>query len=141
MPTSGDDVALLDTSTAVPFLLTTHAAHDTTFNALHQLELGLSGHAQFETFSTLTRMPEPGRTSPSRAVYLIEQNFPHTVHLTARRTRDMLSRLALLGIAGGAIYDALVAAAAEEHGLPLYTRDRRALLTYQRFGADYRLLD
>ena len=39
-------------------------------------------------------------------------------------------------VAGGAIYDALVAAAAVEHNLPLLTRDRRALDSYRAVGAD-----
>ncbi len=41
----------------------------------------------------------------------------------ARTLPDTLSRL---GIAGGAVYDALVALAAKEHGIPLATRDSRA---------------
>jgi predicted nucleic acid-binding protein len=45
--------------------------------------------------------------------------------LSSSRTRkpDTLSRL---GIAGGAVYDALVALAAKEHGAALATRDARA---------------
>ena len=46
-----------------------------------------------------------------------------------------------LGIGGGAVYDALVAAAAIEHGLPLVSRDQRALQTYQTMGADLVLID
>ena len=43
----------------------------------------------------------------------------------------MLSRL---GIAGGAVYDALVALAAAEHGADLATRDGRARSTYETVG-------
>lgn len=46
-----------------------------------------------------------------------------------------------LGIGGGAVYDALVAAAAIEHGLPLVSRDQRALQTYQTMGAELVLMD
>lgn len=141
MPTSAEGPVLLDTSAAVSFLLTTHAAHAATFAVLDRRSLGLSGHAYFETFSALTRLPEPARTSPRFAVELIEQNFPHSVHLSARRARGLLTTLASDGIAGGAVYDALVAAAAAEHGMPLYSRDRRALPTYQRLGVDVRLLE
>lgn len=42
--------------------------------------------------------------------------------------------LADLGIAGGAVYDALVALAAQEHGATLATRDFRARETYVRIG-------
>ncbi|MGI9079404.1 MAG: hypothetical protein ACR2GF_01040 [Acidimicrobiales bacterium] len=43
--------------------------------------------------------------------------------------------LAELGIAGGAVYDALVALAAVEHGADLATRDLRAGATYAAVGA------
>src|SRR6266704_1860550 len=49
----------------------------------------------------------------------------------ARKLPDTLSRL---GIAGGAVYDALVALAAKEHGAALATRDARARGTYDAVG-------
>jgi hypothetical protein len=49
-----------------------------------------------------------------------------------RRLPDVLSRL---GIAGGAVYDALVALAAVEHDADLATRDARARATYELLGA------
>jgi predicted nucleic acid-binding protein len=42
--------------------------------------------------------------------------------------------LAPLRITGGAVYDALVAAVAREHGLPLLTADDRARPTYEAMG-------
>ena len=39
-----------------------------------------------------------------------------------------------LGIAGGAVYDALVALAAKERGAALATRDARARNTYDAVG-------
>jgi predicted nucleic acid-binding protein len=39
-----------------------------------------------------------------------------------------------LGIAGGAVYDALVALAAKEHDMVLATRDARARGTYDAVG-------
>jgi hypothetical protein len=41
---------------------------------------------------------------------------------------------ARLGIAGGMVYDALVAMAAAEAGLPMATRDLRARTTYELCG-------
>jgi hypothetical protein len=38
------------------------------------------------------------------------------------------------GIAGGAVYDGLVALAAKEHGVALATRDARARGTYDALG-------
>lgn len=48
----------------------------------------------------------------------------------------MLGRLAGIGIAGGAVYDALVATAAAQHQVPLATRDLRALRTYRAFDVE-----
>ena len=44
--------------------------------------------------------------------------------------------LSTLGIAGGAVYDALVALAASEHAAQLVTRDMRAKVTYDIVGVD-----
>jgi predicted nucleic acid-binding protein len=52
-----------------------------------------------------------------------------------------LARLSTLGIAGGALYDALVGAAAVQHGLTLLTRDHRAIETYRRLDVTLALLD
>jgi hypothetical protein len=43
--------------------------------------------------------------------------------------------LSQLGIAGGAVYDALVGLAAAENGASLATRDNRAHATYEIVGA------
>ena len=59
-------------------------------------------------------------------------------------TFSVLTRLpgaARLGVSGGAVYDALVAAAAARHSLPLVSRDRRAVETYRAFGVEVELLD
>jgi predicted nucleic acid-binding protein len=50
---------------------------------------------------------------------------------TARRLPQLLSEL---GIAGGAVYDALVALAAYDNQATLATRDARARGTYERVG-------
>ncbi|MEO8968055.1 MAG: hypothetical protein ABI355_10595 [Solirubrobacteraceae bacterium] len=44
------------------------------------------------------------------------------------------------GVAGGAVYDALVGAAAREHDLPLVTRDQRAAETYRALAVRFELL-
>ena len=64
-----------------------------------------------------------------------------SVAVSATRAAELLTELADRGIAGGAVYDALVAAAAGEHGLPLLTRDRRALDTYRELKVDARLVE
>lgn len=45
------------------------------------------------------------------------------------------------GLTGGAIYDALIAAAALHAGATLVTRDQRARVTYDRVRVPYDFLD
>ncbi len=141
MPTSAEQpVCLLDTSAAIAFLVGDHKQHDATFDALADRELGMAGHAAFEAFSVLTRMPPPARRTPAAARRLLLSNFPHTRFLSQQQAETLLDALAGYPIAGGSVYDALVAAAALEHGRTLVTRDRRALATYRELGADVEML-
>ncbi|MGH7910102.1 MAG: type II toxin-antitoxin system VapC family toxin [Candidatus Dormibacteraceae bacterium] len=143
MPTRGRStgVCLLDTSAAVTFVRPDQDGHAETYSTLVHRRKGLAGHAVFETYSVLTRLPPPQRVAPRDARRLIEQNFPDSCHLDLRRSMELLTELAYAGIAGGAVYDALVAACAREHGLPLVTRDRRAVDTYRTMGAEIELLE
>lgn len=132
--------ALLDTSAAVAFLVADHKHHDATFEALAQRRLGLAGHAAFETFSVLTRLPPPARRTPAAVSRLLAANFPDTRFLSGDRAAALLASLAGHGLAGGAVYDALVGAVAVEHALPLVTRDKRALDIYRKLDVAVELL-
>ena len=136
-----DTEALVDTSVAVPLIVADHEHHRAVVDAVGHKTLGLAGHAAFETFSILTRLPPPARRSPSVVGRLIAQNFPMSRYLSDRAAGELLARLGTLGVAGGAVYDALVGAAAVEHGLTLLTRDRRAADTYRRVEVKFTLLD
>lgn len=141
MPTSARARELLvDTSIAVALLVTGHDHHQPTFRALRRRKLGLAGHAAFETFSVLTRMPPPARRTPATVARLLAANFPHSRFLGARAAAALLAEFETGGIAGGAVYDALVGAAANEYGLRLATRDRRALEIYRALDVDVELL-
>jgi len=125
----------LDTSVAVPLLVQTHQAHATVVGWWQGREVALSGHALAETYSVLTRLPGDLRLAPADAARLIGERFVDPFVLgpeVARRLPEVLSRL---GIVGGAVYDALVALAAVEHGASLATRDTRAKGTYEAVGA------
>jgi predicted nucleic acid-binding protein len=122
---------LVDTSVAVALTVADHEHHDTTFAALGDRRLGLAGHAAFETFSILTRLPTPARRTPTTVARLLAGSFPHTRFLSAQTAASLLAKLAISGIAGGTVYDALVGACASEHGLVLATRDQRALEIYR----------
>ncbi len=143
MPTSGERAPdlLVDTSVAVALAVADHQHHATTFAAVADRRLGLAGHAAFETFSVLTRLPPPSRRTPATVARLLRDGFPHTRFLSADGATALLGRLASGDIAGGAVYDALVGAAAAEHGLALATRDRRALDMYRSLDVVVELIN
>lgn len=122
---------LVDTSVAVAMVVADHEHHVRTLEALGHRRTGLAGHAAFETFSVLTRLPPPARRTPDVVARLMAENFPRNCYLSADGATALLDGLARAGIAGGSVYDALVGAAAAEHGIVLATRDRRALDTYR----------
>lgn len=66
MPTDAEP-CLLDTSAAVALVVAGHDHHAATLAALDRRELGLCGHATFETYSVLTRLPWTQRLSPAVA--------------------------------------------------------------------------
>ncbi len=124
----------LDTSVAVPLLVQTHQAHAAVTRWWNGRDVALSGHALAETYSVLTRLPADLRLAPTDAARLIGERFVQPMPLgsgVSGRIPDVLSQL---GIAGGAVYDALVALAALEHGADLATRDLRAKATYEAVG-------
>ncbi len=131
---------LVDTSVAVALSVAGHDHHEETLEALGDRCLGLAGHAAFETFSVLTRLPPPARRTPASVARLLTVNFPQSRFLGTDSTARLLARLPAAGIAGGAVYDALVGATAVEHGLALATRDRRALETYRALEVQVELL-
>jgi predicted nucleic acid-binding protein len=122
---------LLDTSVAIPMLVSSHIAHDVVSQSLEDRSVALSGHALHETFAVLTRLPGDARLTPDDAVRLLRDRFEPAAVLDARTARSAPAVLARSAIAGGAAYDGLVALAALSAGVPLASRDRRALSTYR----------
>ena len=59
---------------------------------------------------------------------------------TPASSAGLLRRLGTVGIAGGAIYDALVGEAARINECVLLTRDMRAKRTYDLLGVSYELI-
>ena len=122
-------------------LVADHEANVETLRHVEGMRLGLAGHAWFETYSVLTRLPSGSRLAPAEAHSLMAREFPATRFIDAQGLDDLRARLVRLAISGGAVYDALVGEAARSHGLPLLTRDRRALPTYEKLGVDIRLVE
>jgi predicted nucleic acid-binding protein len=144
MPTSAEDTVAgrtaVDTSVAVAALDAAHAAHDACRIAVQELRPGLAGHAAFETYSVLTRMPgRLGIDGPS-AAGLIARVFPTVYWPGPEPSDELLGRLGTLGVTGGAVYDALVGAAALANDCRLLTRDLRARRTYDLLGVPYDLV-
>lgn len=97
-------------------------------------ELTLSGQALAETYSVLTRLPGDARLSAEDAAHLLDARFTTPLTLSGQAAQRVHVTLSRLGIAGGAVYDGLVALAAKEQGVALATRDARARGTYDAVG-------
>ena len=139
MDAEPDEVLLLDTSAAVALVVEDHEAHATTLEAVRGRRLGLAGHAWFETYSVLTRLPGGLRRSPADVAALLAHNFPASGFLTDQAAAALGPELARQGISGGAVYDALVGAAARQHGRWLVSGDARARSAYEALGVRVRL--
>ena len=124
----------VDTSVAVPLLVRSHQHHAEVVRWWAGQELALSGHALAETYSVLTRLPGDARLSAADAARLLDARFTTPLTLSGPPVQTVHATLSRLGIAGGAVYDGLVALAAKEHGVALATRDARARGTYDAVG-------
>lgn len=101
----------------------------------------LAGHAAWETLSVLTRLPGLLRVTPAVAHDVLRRSFPEGCWLGSDEQAALFDRLPTLGITGGAVYDALVGAAAFSAGRRLLSRDRRADRTYSLLGVDVEFID
>ncbi len=131
----------VDTSVAVAALDESHAAHEVCRRTAAARRPALAGHAAFETYSVLTRLPGAGRATPETVSKILQLAFPERCWLTADQSNSILERLAVLDIAGGMVYDALVAEAARVNGHILLTRDTRAQRTYERLAVTFEIVD
>ncbi len=144
MPTDTDaddrPIMLLDTSTAVALIVEDHETHSATLSAVEGRRLGLAGHAWFEAYSVLTRLPAGLRRSPADVLRLLARNFPESRFLGETEAADLGPELAQLGVSGGSVYDALIAAAARQHRRTLVSGDSRARPTYEALGVEVQLV-
>jgi predicted nucleic acid-binding protein len=130
----------LDTSLVVAAFATWHDAHAEAA-ALLGRRPRLPSHVLIETYSVLTRLPPPHRAAASIVTGFLDASFPEPpLGLAANAYRSLVRLAAQAGLTGGAIYDALVAAAAKQARATLLTRDRRAITAYEAVGVRYELL-
>lgn len=112
---------LLDTSTLVAALVRSHPRHAEARPWLAraqagELELVIAAHSLAELHATLTVLPVRPKISPETAGRLREENLPastEVVALAAQQYQEVVRRMIELGLAGGVVYDALIAKAAE----------------------------
>lgn len=123
-----------DTSVAVPWVMQSHPQHDTVHAAVSVRRPSLTGQSLVETYSVLTRLAGDARLAPRDAATVIERSFGPALILSETAMADVVTELGRRGVAGGAVYDALVAMAAVEARVPLVTRDLRAAATYTAVG-------
>ena len=143
MPTDTDadgEAVLLDTSVAIALIVEDHEVHAAALEGALGRRLGLSGHAWFETYSVLTRLPGAHRRSPADALRLLANNFPASGFLGEDESLALGPEIARLGVSGGAVYDALVAGAARQHRRRLVSADARALPVYEALGVELEVI-
>lgn len=137
---TGNGLTAADTSVAVAAFATWHEKHGAARGVIAE-GISLVDHCALETYSVLTRLPPPNRVDPAVArEYLATQFAGPLLRLSAGAYRQFVLGLAAVGLSGGAVYDALVAATALAHGAELVSCDRRALAVYERYGVAARVL-
>jgi len=137
MATSDSGKWAVDTSVAVAAVDESHEAHAACRAVARRRRPALAGHAAFETYSVLTRLPGSRRASPETVSDLLARAFPKVCWLAPQQHEDLLRRLGSLGIVGGSVYDALVGEAARTANRTLLTRDSRAQRTYELIGVRF----
>jgi predicted nucleic acid-binding protein len=129
-----------DTSLVIAAFASWHESHEAARRALDG-GLRLIEHCALETYSVLTRLPPPHRTSGEMVREFLTARFPEPwLRMNERAYKDFILGLPDRGVTGGAAYDALVAATAAGCDAELVTCDRRALPVYERYGLRAKLL-
>jgi predicted nucleic acid-binding protein len=133
-------VITVDTSVVVAGFASWHEGHRAAAAALAR-KPRVPAHVLIEAFSVLTRLPLPHRAPPDLVAQFLAERFPEApLVLPARAYLELVETAARTGIAGGAIYDAVIAATAHRAGATLLTRDERAGAVYDRMKIDYELV-
>lgn len=129
-----------DTSVLVPALVSWHADHEASRDAISGRVSTVPAHVLLETYSVLTRLPAPHRVAPAAAGDVLAALRVKACSLPAGRHAALVADLAQAGVRGGAVYDALIGATAAHHGMTLLTRGVRARATYDDLRVSYRFV-
>jgi len=101
MPPSAEQGWAADTSFAVAALDQAHEAHEACRASARDHRPALAGHAAFETFSVLTRLPGAMRVAPATVTDLLTRSFPERCWLSPKEQAALLERLGSLDLVGG----------------------------------------
>ena len=109
--------ALLDTSVLVAAFLADHVHHPPSleiFVRCKKAETFCAAHSMAELYATLTRLPGKHRVSGENAMLLLAQVRERLtpVALSGKEYYATLEQACAMGVAGGAVYDALIASCA-----------------------------
>ncbi len=133
---SNGGAATPDSSVVIAAFSSWNEHHEAAIEALGDAR-DLVAHVELETYSVLTRLPEPLRMEPKLVAEYLRKDYPgKRMALPEDERRALIARFAQLSIAGGAVYDGMVAATAAHHGYRLLSCDRRAAIVYDRLGVD-----
>lgn len=114
--------ALFDTSVLVAAVVQAHSMHTRALPWLmraqsRELQLVLSCHSLAELYASLTRLPVSPRITPDRGSKIVDgvvAAASEIVPLSPEDYTSTIQRISGMGLAGGIIYDALIARAAEK---------------------------
>ena len=114
--------SLFDSSVLITAVVDQLASHESAFDALRRHGIGdhwgcCSTHALAECYATLTALPLASRVLPEQARLLVEESIAgclDVIELDWDDYRSVLKQVAQLGLASGAVYDALHARCAQK---------------------------
>jgi predicted nucleic acid-binding protein len=133
-------VTVVDTSIVVAAFASWHESHMAADRVVDG-KARLVAHCALEAYSVLTRLPPPHRVAGHLVRDFLTARFSEPyVGLDPANYRGLIPHLVEIGLSGGAAYDALIATTARSAGELLVSCDRRAAQTYERIGAEFRLI-
>jgi predicted nucleic acid-binding protein len=130
-----------DTSVVLAGLSSWHADHDVARRELADRP-PLIAAVLTEAYAVLTRLPPPRRVRPRLVRDALTAALPgDPIVLPGTALRALLDGLVDHNIAGGGIYDAVIAETARFHDLTLVSLDQRARPVYETIGVHVSMLD
>jgi predicted nucleic acid-binding protein len=119
--------ALFDTSVLVAASVEGHSMHARALPWLRRAHAGeidfhVAAHSLAECYAVLTAIPTRPRITPPTAARILHDNIESKakiVALTASDYRRVVHDLSRLGLAGGVVYDAIVARCAAKVGVEI----------------------